>query len=142
MPAPALMFTVVSALLDIVLSVPPEGLAASQSTLAVLTPEQAARASEPWLIATDETPASSTARQAVLRQSFAVTIHPTRHAGQNAMIWRGVDGNSPILQQLIGNVFSPSAWSRRVGPVSPEYQPLWQSGTNARHTSPAGCLAP
>jgi hypothetical protein len=32
------------------------------------------------------------------------------------MIWRGVDGNSPILQQLIGNVFSPSAWSRREGP--------------------------
>ena len=52
MPAPALMFTVVSAL-DVVLSAPPEGLAASQSTLPVLTPEQTACASDAQAIATD-----------------------------------------------------------------------------------------
>jgi hypothetical protein len=65
--------------------------------LPVFTPEQAAKAPELWLIATDETPASSAARHAALRQLFAVTTHPPRHAGQNTMIWRCAGGNSADL---------------------------------------------
>jgi hypothetical protein len=111
-PAPALMSTVVAPL-KVVESEPPDGLAASHSTLPVSTPEQAARASEPWPIAINETAASSTPRHAPTLQPFVVTTPtptPLSQAGKITTIWRIADVNSSCLQQRIRNVFSPSAW--------------------------------
>lgn len=62
MPAPALMFTVVSTS-DCVVSVPPvAGWAASQSTLPVFSPWQAASAPEAQAIAANDTEPSSAPR--------------------------------------------------------------------------------
>ncbi len=129
MPAPALMLTVVSAL-DIVVSVPPEGLAASQSTLAVLTPEQAARTSEPWPIAIDETPASSAAAMRPLG-TFAITTNPAWHAGENTGLVTCRRQFGRVLQHLDRECLLTQRMELKGAAVSPDYPRLWQSGTSA-----------